>query len=746
MLAVLALSKPDEVAARLGSWLRQRNGDTVVVLDDLHTVTNLDFHAGLVELVAAAGDRLHLVAVTRHDPPWPLHRLRADGMLHDLRADALAFDAGEAETLFALLDIGVDAQGIGDLVTRTEGWVAGLRLAAIGATTAADPARFVEAVSGRSGYIADYLMREVFERLDQAWRDFLARIAVVDDICGELAEALGAGSDSEFRLGELVRQNAFIHQLGDRLGWYRLHPLLLDFLRSRVTNAQQQRTLHSRAAGWFRDQGEPLTALQHSIAAEDWGLVDDLVGTHVVTWTVCQPPAELQRLLAPVPREEILTRPGLAIGFAAALAMQGQPGGVAELVAAAQARVNDSTGQRRRRYQLLLEVIVVGTRRWHGDLQAVLDGYRRMPTDPSVLGVLGLADWVAVRTLLIGNRGVCELWLGESSAAIEHLVEAARLDGNRSLTLPTLNAQSHLAYLHWANGDLTAALDLGDSAVAAFAELQIPGAVQARCAYLALAGVAVDRDEPDAARRWLQIARQGASEPHTAFATELMSARLSAADDKPFEAISALRDLRERTADLAIGRQLIEQSLRLEGRLLELVENTAAAQTVTASIQPAPPGEETLRGRVEHHLDEARQALTTGSQQQALDELERALVLAAPERLRRPFLTSGNDVRRLLSVRVTLGTEDPAFVADLAHRAAGQAKASRSTARVFVPLTERETNVLHYLATTLPASEIAATLYVSMNTVKTHQRSIYGKLGAGGRREAVAHARELGLI
>jgi len=746
-IAVLALREPKEVAARLGRWLRDRGRDTVLVLDDLHIVTDREFHAGLVELVVAADDRLHLVVVTRHDPPWPLHRMRADGLLRDLRADDLAFDTTEAEELFDLLGLGVGPPEIADLVHRTQGWAAGLRLAAMGAAAVPYPERFVASISGRSGYIADYLMREVYEGLDRGWRDFLARVGVVDDISAGLAEALGAGPDSAARLDELVRQNAFIHQFGDRLGWYRLHPLLLDFLRSRATDIHQQRALHNQAAAWFRDQGEPLTALRHALAAHDWNLVDDLVETNLVSWTVRRSPAELQRLLAPVPREQILTQPGLAIGYAASLAMQGQLVGVDELVEAARAQVSTVTGQRRRRYEFLLEVVSIGTRRWQGDLQAVLDGYRRLPTDPAVLSELGLADWDAVRTLLIGNLGVCELWTGATAAAREHLSEAARVDGNRSLALSTLNAQSHLAYLHWVDGELTAAQELADAAVQAFTELQVPGAVQARSAYLALAGVAIDQDEIERARRWVQIARQGADEPHTAFATELLSARLLEADGKPFDAIAALRDARHRAAAQSIASLLLEESVRLESRLLTLAGRTSDPRQVQGSSQvPNLPQEQTLRARVEQHLDRARQAHTAGSRELALDELERALQLAAPEQLRRPFLTAGDDMTELISSRIQLGTAEPTFGADLEIRMRGQATVGHRDANIYVPLTQRESAILHYLATTLPARDIAATLYISMNTVKTHQRSIYGKLGAGNRREAVAHARELGLL
>ena len=208
-----------------------------------------------------------------------------------------------------------------------------------------------------------------------------------------------------------------------------------------------------------------------------------------------------------------------------------------------------------------------------------------------------------------------------------------------------MNAQSHLAYLHWADGELTAAHELADAAVQAFTELQVPDAVQARSAYLALAGVAIDRDETERARRWLQIARQGADEPHTAFATEL---HLRASARGRRQTVRRDRRTPRRPAPRSsspIAPWLIESPLRFEARLLTLAGSTAAPRQVQASIQvPNPPPEQTLRARVEQHLDRARQAHSAGSRELALDELERALQLAAPEQLRRPFLTAGNDM------------------------------------------------------------------------------------------------------
>ncbi|MET1007494.1 MAG: LuxR C-terminal-related transcriptional regulator [Propionibacteriaceae bacterium] len=747
-LQALALRAPQDLPASLGRLLNEQAHDTYLVIDDLHAVTEMAVHDQLVELVAASVGRLHVVAITRHDPPWPLHRMRLDGLLVNLRTSTLSFDVAEAAELFASLDVALSPERVSQLVTRTEGWAAGLRLAAMGASTAQDPDDYLDAVSGRDEYIADYLLREVYEGLSVARRDLLAQISVVDEVTADLAEALGGGPDSAEQLAELARQNAFISQLGDRPGWYRLHPLLADFLRSRATGDVQRRSLHRRAAQWFEEQGEPWLAMSHALAAQDWAHASDLVGTHVATWTVRRPPTELKQLLSQVPREETLTRPGLAIGLAAAMSMLGESTDLLELVAAARSHLGPVVGVRRERYELLVELISVGTERWAGDLEAVREGFQRLPTEPSVLGALGLADWFAVRTLLISNLGTAELWTGQLRSARLHLIDAARADAAQNVSLPTLNAQAHLAYLYWIRGELELAESTGRAAVDSFVRMGMATAVQSRTAYLALAGVAIDQDDLAAAPRWLEAAAASAGERHTQFAVDLMSARLVAADGRLVEAVGAVRDVRERYEDAPFPLDLVTQSDQLEAQILDLARNRSGLRSAAAPpIEQGGSNGETVRERVSRHLSGAKFALVDDRRAAALDELESALVVAAPHRLRQPFLAVAPEVTALLSTRTELGTEDPDFLADLLARRARQLpRHGRDSIAVLVPLTARETNILPYLATTLTIKEIAQALYVSSNTVKTHQRSIYQKLGARDRRQAVAHARQLALL
>ncbi|MDN5763786.1 MAG: LuxR C-terminal-related transcriptional regulator, partial [Microlunatus sp.] len=751
---------PQNVPARLAQLLSRQDFDTCLVLEDLHAVTGIDVHEQLIEFVAAAASRLHLIVLTRHDPPWPLHRLRLDGLLENLRVGSLAFDEDEAAELFALLGLSVSPVAVHRAVRRTQGWAAGLRLVALGAQASADPEQFVESVSGRDGYIADYLLREVYEGLAPEWQEFLARISVADEVSAELAETLGGGVDSGLHLSELARQNAFVQPLEERAGWYRLHPLLLDFLRSRATGKPQRRALHGLAARWFTEQDEPAMAIRHALAAGDWGLAGDLASTHVVSWAVRRPPAEFKRLLEQVPREVILTQPGLAISLASVLTMSGEPTDVAELVAAARTQLSTVAGstatgptvtrQQRRRYDFLLNLVDFGPKRFTGDFQAVLDGCRRIPTDPVFLAGIGLADWDAIRTLLINNVGTAELWTGDIVSARDHLAEAARVDGLRAATaLPTLNAQAHLAYLHWMRGELRAAEEVGQRAIDGFVRLEIPQALQACCAYLALSGVAIDRNDLPTADRWLSIANDSASETQTEFAAELMSARLLAARSQWFDAIAAVRLARERAQTGRLPATLIAQACLLEAHFLLLAGNSVSARETAESID-VPPDRVTdpasTRARVEAQLTRATREPTSRRSEPALDELESALTLAASELLRQPFLAR-TEIGPLLNTRIELGTSVPDFAADLLERMAAQdVRVTTSPNVIFVPLPARETNILRYLATTMSTKEIAQALYVSVNTVKTHQRSIHQKLGASDRRAAVTHARSLGML
>lgn len=735
----LAQRASAEVPARLARWIGARATETVLVLDDLHGVRSAQIHAQLVEFIAAGVPHLHVVAITRHDPPWPLHRMRADGMIGDVRADVLQFDQDEASALFGLLDVELRSDDIAAVVARTEGWAAGLRLAALGLTGHPDAHRFITEFSGRSGHVADYLMNEVYRGLPPAWQDFLAVVSTVDEVCADLAIALGGGDDSAEILAELARLNAFVHELGDHAGWYRIHPLLLDFLRSRIIDRPRQLLLHRMAAAWYSRQGDQLAALHHALAGEDWSVAADLLSVHVVSWTVRRAPDELLATLADVPREALLTHPGLALGQAAAQAMAGVPGGLVELVAAIREQLPSVDERARRRYEFILDLIEIGLMRWGGDAVGVLEGFRRIPNDPVTLAEVGVADWTALSTLLRNNVGTSELWLGRTTAARKHLEEAADQDFGGDIVMPVLNAGAHLAYLHWHNGDLDVAETIARRTVDRFVSAGIGTAAQSATAYLALAGTALDRDDTDDAHRWLDQAAQAVAEPTTRFALVLLHAQVELADGAAYDAAVVLRSGRSELPASVLTAPLRAAADNLQHAIDAQLEAGAGA-VITSPFATCGA----LRRELDCMLD--RCCADDAGDIDQLAAMEKALVIAAGPRLRRPFLDRQRHLRPILSLCLENGTAETEFALDLLGRMAPANPRPQAVTGLFVPLTDRETNVLRYLVSPRTTAEIADALYISVNTVKTHQRAIYRKLGAGNRRGAVLRARELGLI
>lgn len=734
-LAALAEIAPDSLPARIAHWMAGLPAPQVIVLDDVHGVTGPVAHEQLVELVACAPANLHVLFLSRHDPPWPLHRMRLDGLLGEVRAEDVAFDRDEAAQMFDLVGHPLSEDQVTDLMTRTQGWAAGLRMAALTVGASPDPAELARTISGSTGYIADYLLREVFAQLPREWRDFLVAIGTVDVVCADLAEALGGGKHSAQLLAELALRNAFIHELGTRPGWYRIHPLLLDFLRSRATDRRRAAELHRLAADWFRAQEDPWSALSHALTAEDWPLAGLLVEENIVTWSLRRPPLRLVLTLQPLPHEVLRSVPGLALGLACATLMSGSTEGVAELLDASAAAGAPPGTVAADRQQVLRRFARIGMSRWAGDLSATRDVCLQIADERPALAVLGLSHWDSLRVLLVSNAGTCELWLGDLESAYEHLSDCVDYE-QTTATLPVLNARAHLGYLLWERGDLDAAAKVSLRAVESFASVGLAEAVQATPAYLALAAIALDRDEPAATAQWLDGAERSSREPHTDLVLATLRARLHLAKGQAYAAAKVLR-----AALAAAG------SAPVPPRLVDAAE---AVLSGGPTSPPATPGDdraptvETRRQTVDRLL---RLALIDAPVADRAALLERALAEAARQGLRRPFLDHGEELRPVLLKVLERGTSQPEFAVDLLNRTtAAQTEPGTRHRSVLVPLSERERSVLSYLVTSMATSEIAAALYVSVNTVKTHQRSIYQKLGASSRREAVAHARDLGLL
>jgi LuxR family maltose regulon positive regulatory protein len=760
---------PGQVAAAV-------NGTPVVlVLDNLHEITRPVVHESLLRLVHRPPPGLRIVATTRRDPPWPLHRLRLAGVLTEIRAVDLAFREDETHALLDGLGIDLDPVHVGRLVERTEGWAAGLRLAALELQGAADPTGFVDAFSGDDHAVAAYLLDEVIDRLAPELLDFLVRVSVLDVVSADLADALTGSRSGAATLSDLAASNLFVHAVGPAGQWYRLHRLLADLLRSRITDARMVRDLHRRAAEWYLHQKMPLEAVRYALRGGLWPLAAEVLGRHVLALVVRGNPRDLDMLLSAIPRDVLLSHPELAATLAGARIMQGSPAEVGELNAAAHAGVDRLPGPRAERLRVILHLIEIGHARARGDLLGVAAACRQVPQDTSVLAALGLAAWDVIPAIVLGNAGTAAVWTGDRAEAENHLRSAGDIDTSGDVLRPQLNAAAHLALLHCEQGDLDTAQNQARVVVEYAVDAGWTVAAQVVAAYLTLAWVALDRDDHAEADGWLgRVAQVEAviPEPHIQLAAAGLTAQRRADAGDPVGALSGLQLTTARLAG-STPPALTDRLLQVEADLLRRIGDIARAGDVLAGLRgPATASSAravarlhlsagdlaaadevlaqfrhdgaTVRGRVEGAILRSLIAATQ-DRAVALSQLEDALLAAAPLGMRRPFLVEAAELRDLLGARIEAGTTVAAFAVDLLRRMSTQGS-SQPPAVLVAPLTDREQHVLRYLASTLSNTEIAAELYLSVNTVKTHQRMIYRKLGADGRRDAIRRAKELRLL
>ncbi len=738
---------PDGLADELRRALADAPGPATLVLDDLHVLRGPAL-AFVDALATACGDVLHLVVASRSDPDLALGRMRVEGRLGELRATDLAFTPSEARALLAEHGLALRPDQVERLVERTEGWAAGLRLAALSLPGEADADRFLAEFAGDDHAVADYLTGEVLALQSPETRRFLLRTSVADQLCGELADALTDGTDGGRMLAGLHRGGVFLTPVDRHERWYRYHPLFAELLRARlrVEAPGLWRSLHARAGRWLADHQRGREAVAHVVAAgASPGMLDVLADQWLDLLLGGQAPdAVVAAAQAPAADRR------LAVAAAGACLGAGEPGR-AELLLAGVADGEDDVAA----LAALLRA------RARSDVGAARAAVGRL------VGRNGAGERFAVpvddarRSLAFLHLGVTEFAAGSPQAAADALDAASALavDGRRDRVL--LECLGRTAALELLAGRLTRAAAAAEAARALAAE-----AGWERTAACAWAGAA------EAAVHWLRDELPEAE----ACADRATAAAYAAADVPAAHALRALRGhLAAANGDAARGRALLRAvhdglaatgpvvtawigalgpcpwlredgedpddplavaALRLaHGDALSAERRTAALRESTPALHPT--------GRLHAWLIAAVARQSLGQARDASEAVERALELAAADGYRRPFAEGGAAVRRLLARHATLPTAYAPLVAELVD---ALEPASGRPPGLLEPLSERERDVLRLLPTLLPNTEIAGELFVSVNTVKTHVKSIYRKLDVSSRREAVARARQLRLL
>ena len=776
----------DAVVEQLLSDLDSLEAPAVLVVDDLHELRSVDALAWLDRFLSRLPAMLRVVLATRETPQLALHRRRLAGGLTEIRGTDLRFSQAEAKELLAATGVTLSDEALARLYERTEGWAAGLRLAAISLAGHPEPERFVTEFSGSERTVAGYLLAEVLERQPGEVRDLLLHTSVVDRVCGPLADHLTGRSGSEALLQELEEANAFVTSLDVGRTWFRYHHLFADLLQLelRRTSPATVVSLHRAAAQWYEQEGFVVEAIRHAQAARDWPLASRLLADNHLDLTLDGRMGEVCELLRAFPDDVAASDAELALVFAAVRLLEGQREESAEYLQRAEQLADAAADERRPHFDVLLALLTLVIARWRGDLETAL---RALPAVEAALAAQPPGDRALgqeLRAVALQNLGVAELWSSRFEEAWGHLDEALVLARRAHRPWLEISPLGHLGVAAPRTGrSLSEGLRLSEEAVLiadAHGWNEDP-IVVTPLATGALALLWLGRlDEAEQRIERAERTLQAEGEPGTELIVDHAHGLLRLAQGRPAEAVTALRaELRMQAllagehafavagrarlihaqaqmGDLAAARAGLADSgaherdtpeMRLAAAVLALTdrEPEQAIAAVAAVVEGRAPAIVSASGAVEAQVLDALARERLGDQRAAEASLERALDLAEPEGIVLPFVLV--PVRDLLERLRPHGTAHATLRQTVLDVLAGSApKTVGAASPPGEELSEAELRVVRYLPTNLRASDIAAELFVSTNTIRTHLRHIYAKLDAHGRAEAVDRARELGLL
>ena len=777
-----------------------------LVIDDVHELRSAEVLRQLELLLMRAPPKLRCVLATRHDVRLGLHRLRLEGEVTEIRAANLRFTLDEARALFGAAGVELPESALTLLHARTEGWAAGLRLAALSLAGHPDPERFAAEFCGSERTVAEYLLAEVLERQSEEVRRLLLRTSVLERVSGELADLLTGGSGGERILQDLEEAGAFVVSLDGRRSWFRYHRLFADLLQLelRHTEPGELPALHAAAARWYAGHGHPADAVRHAQVAQDWSLAACLLSDHWVDLDLGGQAATARELLTAFPAGVAAVDAELTALTAAAELARGSLEEAERQLALAIQRSTSVPADRRGRLEVMLTVLQLYLARQRGDLTALTEAADRLlaavdaPDEPQL--ILG----EDLRALTLISLGIAEVWAFRFKDANQHLEEGvalARRIGRPYLELTALAHGAELAALR----SYTQGARRSKQAIDLARQHGWSDEPFVAVAYTVLGGAMVSQGRLAEGERWLgHAARTLRPDVEPAVGMHLHYARggLEMARGRHADAIAAFRTAQQLAETLVTPHTLatpmrahmlqalvllgetgrVERSLaglaprESEGgemrnaiALLRLVQHDPLG--ATAALAPV------LDGSVRVHpvwvvaaaLLEAIARDELGDPAAAERAIERALDLAKPDLVLFPFLTY--PVPALLERHARDCAGHAALVAEILSLprggwGGGQPSQDRGGLggirvssprliesprpaepfRLAEPLSQGETRVLRYLPTNLSAPEIARELSVSVNTVRTHIRHVCGKLGAHGRTEAVTQARALGLL
>lgn len=751
-------------------------GDVVLALDDYHLITAQAVHSALTYCLEHMPERLHLLVLSRTDPPFPLARLRARDHLVEIRAADLQFTLAEAAAFLGdVMHLGLQPDHVQALTDRTEGWIAGLQMAALSIRGRDDAAAFISRFTGAHHFVLDYLVEEVLQLQPPEVRTFLLKTSLLHHLTGSLCDAVTGQGGSQAMLRQLEQSNLFLVPLDEEHHWYRYHHLFAEGLAARLTQSEPALVpaLHELAARWHEENGLDADAVRHALAARDFERAARLVERATASLLERGEVTTLSNWTEAIPGALRQQRPWLAVTHAWGRLLTGHPEDVEptiaelpDLAAAGRADLNALLGN----LAALRSYVAVLA----GDVP------RTLALAKEALALLPESDGLnrAVATYLIGRAHTLA---DNLDAAIATLLDAVRLARKANHIYLAAEALYDVAGLEMARGRLGAAAQLYGEAARSAMETGMSVVSALGTAEVGLADIALEKNDLAAAKRYVNAGVEHmlmVREPTDMVVGHLMLARVRQIQGDVPGAKAALEVAEQWLKGRALRPLVRSQAAAVRARLWLAWGETEAAGRWAASQSDLYTGS----ARTPEQMARARVALALGRPGRALELLAplaeaagaagrlgtlieigvlqalafqalsrpadalavvgRALALAEPEGYVRLFLEEGAPMAALL--RAVPG------------QSAGGAYAQRLLS-AFPPqlaeppaqmqsLTDREQEILRLMAAGLTNDEIAHRLYISLPTVKRHISNAYGKLRVTHRTQALARARELKLL
>ena len=799
-LSLLQTERPapiETVLIALINALSSLQQDIVLVLDDYHVIDASAIHHAVTFLLDHLPVQLHLLIASRVDPPLPLPRLRVRGQLTELRIDDLRFTLDEAATfLNEVMDLQLTANNIATLEERTEGWIAGLQLAALSMQGREDVASFVSAFAGSHRYVVDYLMEEILHQQPEHIQRFLLQTSLLERLNGSLCDAVTGQPGSREMLEQLEQANLFLVPLDEERSWYRYHHLFADTLRFRLSQSQPALIpeLHRRASAWFERNGLIVEAVNHALSAKDFETASRLANAVATAMIERGEYVTLLRWLEANPEEVLYSHPSLCLRYAWILLFTGRVDAYERPLRMAEQAwlAEDNRPMLGRVYHFRMNMA-----RLQGNAA------RTIPLAQQALAFLPGGD--------LYNRGSCLVALGASylirgnlSGAEHYLREGGPMSRKGNGLITALLAINYLGDMQIVQGKLHEAVATYHDVLRQAGERLL---WQVAEAHIGLARVFREwnrlEDAAYAVEQAIVLAKETQREVYFApgyiALAQILQARgeLEQADETLGKAI----EVAQRLGHMPSLRRAkaLQAGLRLAQGKLALVERWREEAGIDINNEPDYEHEieYLLLARLSMAQDRPQQAVVlldrllqadetaerignaiqvlalkaiahqaSGDTEQAMAVLDRLLSLTEPEGYTRVFVDEGAVIQQLLSRYLALSTQEshaagkhasPDYVRkllatfpqqEIVPAAIDKSMAEKPGAEspLLEPLSTREQEVLELLAAGLSNAEIADQLVVTVGTVKTHMKSIYSKLGVHSRTQAIARARALKLL